>query len=141
MGSDEVMRTCTRCGREWFVPKSLSKDRPLTMVLGGLAGALLAAKHGEAKRCPDCGSISFRQGQPAAKLSSASRVPPSIVEEEAERGRTVKLGKLLDSEVGHMTICPHCGWKVPIKLGRKKLRSRCVHCGRGLGGPSTPRSG
>jgi ribosomal protein S27AE len=84
----EYSRTCTRCGTSWYVPKELAKGKkPKKMAIAGAkmrssgakmsslgvfgSGAAREAAALEAKRdrltdaarCPNCGSVSFKQAK------------------------------------------------------------------------------
>lgn len=84
----EYARTCTRCGTSWYVPKDLAKGKkPRKMAIAGakmrssgmkmsslglfgsgsaLEAAALEAKRdriADASRCPNCGSVAFKQSR------------------------------------------------------------------------------
>jgi predicted RNA-binding Zn-ribbon protein involved in translation (DUF1610 family) len=118
MGTKEYRRTCQRCGTVWYVAKAWAKDRPFTEVLGGLGGALLANRIGQAKSCPNCGSVMFQQ----EKASRPTRIPGG--QSQSAQSKGVSRGaRLLDNEVGRLVVCSSCGWKVPAK------EKNCSHCG------------
>jgi ribosomal protein L37E len=88
MMAKEYARTCTRCGTSWYVPKDLAKaKKPKKMAIAGAKmrssgakmsslgvfgsgaareAAALEAKRDrltDAERCPNCGSVSFKQSK------------------------------------------------------------------------------
>jgi ribosomal protein L37E len=71
MMAKEYARTCTRCGTSWYVPKDLAKvKKPKKMAIAGakmrssgVKMSSLGVFGSDAERCPNCGSVSFKQSK------------------------------------------------------------------------------